>query len=213
MIRKLLIIDDHEIFSNGLKMILEDKLKVEVLHSFSSGRDAFNFLRSYGEVDLVILDLNMPEMDGFKFLENIKKARPQQKILVVSLHHLSTHIKKCNELGADGFIQKDASLERLLEASQTVMKGKKFFFEPTTNDPLKLSDGFKTIFKLSPTEIKIITLFLDQKNNREVSEIMNLSYLTVKTHRKNIYRKMDVHNISGIISKWKEMMDNTFRFY
>ncbi|MGY6523272.1 MAG: response regulator [Mongoliitalea sp.] len=201
---RIIIIDDHEIFSNGLRMILENRLPLKVVKSFCKGGEALDYLAFDGALDLVILDLNMPGMDGFTFLQKMQSIRPQQKVLVVSMHYTISHIEKCKELGASGFVKKDESLEKLLKVVTLLMQGKHFFDEPSENrQEIDVSKELKSQYKLSPTEIKIIGHLLDQKENKEIADAMNLSYLTIKTHRKNIYRKLGVHNIAGIVAIWK----------
>lgn len=201
---RIIIVDDHEIFSNGLRMILENRLLLKVVKSFCKGEEALDYLAFEGTLDLIILDLNMPGMDGFTFLQKMKSIRPQQKVLVVSMHHTISHIEKCKELGASGFVKKDESLEKLLQVVTLLMQGQQFFDEPSENrQETDVSKELKSQYKLSPTEIKIIGHLLDQKENKEIADAMNLSYLTIKTHRKNIYRKLGVHNIAGIVAIWK----------
>jgi len=201
---RICIVDDHEIFSNGLRMILENRLPSKVVKSFSKGEQALDYLAFEGGLDLIILDLNMPGMDGFTFLQEMQRIRPQQKVLVVSMHHTISHIEKCKDLGASGFVKKDESLEKLLRVVTLLLEGKHFFDEPSENKhATDVSKELKSQYKLSPTEIKIIGHLLDQKENKEIADEMNLSYLTIKTHRKNIYRKLGVHNIAGVVAIWK----------
>jgi DNA-binding NarL/FixJ family response regulator len=205
---KICIIDDHEIFSNGLKLILENKLPVTVIYSFCKATEALSFFESNGPVELIILDLNMPDMDGFSFLEKIKRIHPMQKVLVISMHHTNSHVDRCKSLGASGFIKKDDSLEKLLHTAKQVIQGNYYFDTNTLPvDDQNVSTVLKSKYKLSPTELKIIDLLLEQKENKEIADQLHLSYLTVKTHRKNIYRKLGVHSLAGIVAIWKDVVE------
>jgi DNA-binding NarL/FixJ family response regulator len=103
---QIVVIDDNEIFVDGLKFILESNLEVEVIASFGNGKDALNYFKEGGNANLILLDIYMPQMDGLEFLEYIQEENPGIKILVSSLNGSDTNIFLTRRLGAHGFIRK-----------------------------------------------------------------------------------------------------------
>lgn len=208
----IIIVDDHEIFSNGIKLILESNLAVEVIHHFENASEAMSYFQNGGEADLVMLDLYMPGITGFEFLEFCQAQEMELKILVVSMQSSDSNVSLCKKLGANGYIRKDSSLKEMIYAVKEVLNGKKHFpvtiSEPKSEDKIENALGkLCNSHKLSKAETKILDMLLEQKKNKEIAEELFLSPFTVKTHRKNIYRKFKVSSLAGIVGLLKEELE------
>lgn len=208
MKKSVLIVDDHELFAGGLKIILDSHPEFSFLGHFKNGKELVDFLENGTTVDLLILDLQMPLMDGMQVLPFMRRKFPQVAILVVSGNHTTANMELCKNLGALGFLGKDASLQVFRDALQAVSAGQ-FYFQEITREQQKLIpkngdlDRLRENFQLSPREMEIIQLILHQLETNEIADRLHLSPLTVKTHRKNIFSKLKVHNVAGLMGLLK----------
>ncbi len=203
MSKSVLIVDDHDLFAGGLKIILDSMSEFFFLGHYKNGKELVDFLETGKTVDLLILDLQMPLMDGMQVLPFMRRKFPQVGILVVSGNHTTANMELCKNLGALGFVGKDASLQVFRDALQAVSAGQ-FYFQEITREQQKLIpkngdlDRLRENFQLSPREMEIIQLILHQLQTNEIADRLHLSPLTVKTHRKNIFSKLKVHNVAGL---------------
>ena len=157
-----------------------------------------------GQVDLLVLDLNMPKMDGTQLMGYLHRNQSPVKVLVVSMHHSQSTMESVRKLGVKGYIGKDSSVSELLTAIDEVLKGNDYFNDAVTEEAsAPHEDHFGGIFGaygLSKREVEIIRLIINQYEGGEIADILHLSPLTVKTHRKNIFRKLGVRNLAGVFS-------------
>jgi DNA-binding NarL/FixJ family response regulator len=209
MKKSVLIVDDHELFAGGLKMILESLPEFSIMGHFRNGKELVDFLENEASVDLVVLDLQMPLMDGMQVLPYMRRKFPQKGILVVSGNHTTANMELCRNLGALGFVGKDSSLNVFRDALQAVAVGKTYFQEISIHQQKQVRENgglerIREAYQLSPREMEIIQLILHQLETREIAEKLHLSPLTVKTHRKNIFSKLKVHNVAGLIGLIRE---------
>ncbi|MFD2201162.1 response regulator [Shivajiella indica] len=209
----ILVLDEHEIFAEGIKLILENNLDVEVRYRFLNGENVLNYFKEVGQADLILLDLNLTQMDSLEFMELLQEEKPGLKILATSNQQSDAKIFLTRKLGAKGFIGKDSNLKDMLIAVKEVLQGD--FYFPEEGKSLGgsldiMEEVIKNLckrFELSRSEIKIMNLILDRKNNKEIAHELYLSPLTVKNHRKNIYRKFGVQNLAGILIILKEELE------
>ena len=146
----------------------------------------------------------MPVMDGVQLLTYLQRNFKKVNILIVSMHKTESSISLCKKLGAKGFISKDANLQLLLNAVEVIMDGGEYFqevFQEVSDEP---GSGFyerlMMEYNLTKREVDIIQLILNQYESNEIAEKLFLSPLTIKTHRKNIFRKLGVRNLTGLVA-------------
>lgn len=208
MSTQIIIADDHELFASGLHNLISTNPNIKVLAHFRNGKEVLTYLESGKKADVLILDLNMPVMDGLQLLGYLQRDYPALKKLVISMHQTASSISLCKNLGADGFIGKDTSLDVMLNALNVIMEGGKFFQKSSQEVFDSEGKGFyeklNHHYKLSKREVDIIQLILNQYESSEIADKLNLSPLTVKTHRKNIFRKLGVRNLAGLVALVKD---------
>ncbi len=200
----VLLADDHQLFAVGIKKILALIPEFELIGTVENGKEVILFLENNQNVDVLVLDLNMPLMDGIQVLSYLRRKYPELKKLILSSEHTRSKMEVCKNLGAHGFIGKDSCFESFREALMKVTNGIEYFqpvaesnniFNGHWNCPYQ---KLRIEFGLSERETEIIQLIINQLETKEIAERLHLSPLTVKTHRKNIYSKLKVHNVAGL---------------
>lgn len=197
---KILILDDHSLFSQGLGKILMDHFDGLKLDVYSSIQNLNSAQVDLSSLDIFISDIELPGEDVFELLSTIKVAHPALPILIISMHNKLSVIKKCKELKVQGYILKDDH-ELVMEAVESLLINKDFYSEKVLKT-LSILNRKGNI--LSPKEEEIISLLANGKNNNEISEMLFISYNTVKSHRKNISRKLELTTNAEIIKYYFE---------
>jgi DNA-binding NarL/FixJ family response regulator len=203
---QIIIADDHPLIVEGIRMVLDEMKNTRMLKWVCNGRQLIDELRST-DVDMVLLDLNMPKLDGIDCLKIIKTDFPKVKVIVLTNYNQPELIKEIKELGAQGFLLKNDSTTHLKEAINTVVKGNTWF--PVADVPLNggspfFTDSFMKKYQLTKQEVEIIRLIIAGIPTREIGERLFVSEFTINAHRRNICRKLNVHTPVGLINFAKE---------
>ncbi|BAV08605.1 two component transcriptional regulator, LuxR family [Filimonas lacunae] len=206
MPNRLIIADDHQILIDGLTVALNSTGLWELLPPVNNGKQLLDRLSDV-DVDLVLLDLNMPEMDGIKALEAIKQIYPHVKVLILTNYGQITVQQEVRRMGAEGYLLKNSPIAVLQEAIREILAGETYFL--AIDEPVKVGnalflDDFMKKFQLTRREVEIIKMIGLELTSREISDRLFISELTVSTHRKNILRKLSVKNIAGVINFARE---------
>jgi DNA-binding NarL/FixJ family response regulator len=186
------IVDDHQLFADAIKNVLPIYGTIKSIVTFNTGKQLYTHLET-NSLDLILLDLGIRDGDnGFEILKEVKYRRPQIKIIVVSMHTQQEYVSRVQELGGNGYVPKDAGAKILKDVITSVF---------TTDTFCNASNAAycNPFNNLSPTENRIATLIIKGKSNKEIAEELNRSKETIDTHRKRIYRKLDVHSIVQFI--------------
>ena len=192
---KVLIIDDHKIFGEGLASILES-IKIKSVRVFQDPKKALDHLNKFKDIDLVFTDINMPEFNGFKMCEELRLKHKKIKTIVMSMYDDKRIKQQALKSGADIYLTKTATKEEISLAIKNCFNNKKYIYK--TKKSSTIDDNFTIKYKLTTREREIISEILDEKSNKEIAEILNISKRTVESHRKNIALKLDVKNSIGI---------------
>ncbi len=199
---KILIADDHDIVLEGYLSILSALTNIEVVGKANNGIQVLQMLQS-NKIDILLMDLNMPQMNGIEATEKVKIQFPNVKILILTMLSDSIHIKKLIDLGVDGYLLKNSDKITLIKAIESVFDGKSFFDGEVTKTILnrykqKIEIDDEEVF-LSERELEIITLIAQGLSTLEIAEKLFISPHTVKTHRKNINFKLGIHNPAELL--------------
>jgi len=203
--KKVIIIDDHKLFTNGLSTILES-IGLRVMSTFENGKKAILYLQN-NEVDIVFSDINMPEMDGLKLCKRLKRDKVKAKIIILSMYEDPNIIKEAFDCGASAYLSKNTEKEEIIKAIEKSLDNKKYVNKrllkkkEEEEEEEEEEDTFTLKYKLTLREREVLQLLLDEEGNRQIGEILNISTRTVETHRKNIMLKLDVKNNIGLIKK------------
>jgi DNA-binding NarL/FixJ family response regulator len=201
--KKVIIIDDHKLFTNGLSSILES-IGLRVMSTFQNGKEAFLYLQN-NEIDIVFTDINMPEMDGLKLCKRLKRDKVKAKIIILSMYENPNIIKEAFDCGASAYLSKNTEKEEIIKAIEKSLNNKKYvnkrLLKKKEREEEEEEDTFTLKYKLTLREREILQLLLDEENNRQIGKSLDISTRTVETHRRNIMLKLDVKNNIGLIKK------------
>ena len=190
----VMIVDDHKMIREGLKRILEFEGEVQVIEEADNGQDCLNKLKT-AKPDIILLDINMPVMNGIETLQSLKKKRKKYKVLMLTVHNEVEYLLKAVDIGIDGYLLKDADSNELKRAITSVSSGEKFIqpsLIPLLNSKLIARDLDKEkLEKLSSREIEVLKLVSVGMFNKEIGKKLDISERTVKNHMSNIFKKIE----------------------
>ncbi len=204
MKRRVLIADDHKIFREGLKALLESREGIQVLGEAENGRTLTKMTRQL-RPDLVIIDVAMPEMNGIEATRQLREIDAGIKVLALSMHSDSRFVTQMLKAGANGYLLKDCAFNELAEAIQTVFQNRVYLSPGITDLVVKAylensadeADPDKP-GALTAREREILQLVAEGKNTQEIADLLNFSGKTVDTHRRQIMKKLDLHSIAEL---------------
>ena len=204
--KKVIIIDDHKLFTNGFTSILES-IDLRVMSTFENGREAVIYLQN-NEIDIVFSDINMPEMDGLQLCKRLKRDKVKTKIIILSMYEDPNIIKEALDCGASAYLSKNTDKEEIIKAIKISLDNKKYVNKRLLKkkkreeeEEEEEEDTFTLKYKLTLREREVLQLLLDESSNKQIGKSLNISTRTVETHRKNIMLKFEVKNNTGLIKK------------
>ncbi len=207
---RTILVDDHKLVRAGIRMLLSNIPEVEVVAEANSGAEA---LRLIGDLhpDLVLMDIALPDTTGLKVTEKIKQEYPATKVIILSMHVNEEYVLQAMQIGASGYLLKDSSTVELDLAIKAIISGEAYLspvvsrfiidnYSRRTNSGDKggpaESKGEKA---LSPRKREIIKLIATGCTTKEIAQKLNVSINTVDTHRVQIMRELDIHDIAGLV--------------
>ena len=195
MSTKVMLVDDHALIREGIKQLLEFDGSIDVIEQASDGAECLEKLQPVLP-DILLLDINMPNVNGIEVLEEIKKKNIPVKVLMLTVHSEVEYLVQAVDIGANGYILKDSGSEELKKAIQSVMEGDSYIqpsLIPSLNSRLVNRDIDKEkIAALTKREMEILTQIAGGMFNKEIAMNLNISERTVKNHISNIFKKIDV---------------------
>lgn len=191
-----ILVDDHRLFAEGLEKLLSASGHFKIMTKFHNPKSLLEKIHTLNP-ELLILDIDMPDMSGIDVIRRVRHNNSSVKIVMLSMHEENVYLQEASSLGADGFLNKSAESSFIIESLQKICSGEKLF--PKFKRPEFISDS-----PLSDRETHVLRLLAKGKTNEEIADEINLSHLTIKTHRRNMMRKMEVSNVAELISKAME---------
>ena len=201
---RVLIADDHQMLREGIIAMILGSSEIEIVGQAANGIEVLNMLEKT-EVDVLLLDINMPHMDGVETCKKVHKLYPLVNVIALTMYDEGALITKMVRNGAKGYILKNTGKEKLTAAIRTVYNGKNFFSDSVKDalfmsmSPVLKSNSGAFIPKLTKREKEIITLVINEFTTAEIAEKLFISVKTVETHRKNLLQKLNVRNTAGLV--------------
>ncbi len=201
----IILADDHEIFLESLSALVSSEDNLEIQSKAQNGKELIEQVKE-NQPDLCIVDMDMPEMNGLQASESLLRIYPELRIMILTMHKEKSLIKKMMSLGIKGYLLKTCDKEEFIFAINQILKNKTYFSDEVIETIVK-DDAYEThgspdiskIATLSDREKEVIQLLCDGLNNKQIADKLFVSHKTIDNHRTNIMRKIDVHNIVGLI--------------
>lgn len=193
---KVFIVDDHYMVVEGIRSLLQHEDSIEWMGHAMTASSCLAFLKQ-NEVDVVLMDINLPDKSGIELCIEVKKAFPAVFILGLSTFNQQSFIQKMMENGASGYLLKNASQDELMEGIQEVMKGKVYLSLEAAQSLRQSAETPAPV--LTRREKEILELIAEGMTNNEIAQKLFISVSTVDTHRKNLLAKFEAKNIAALI--------------
>jgi len=203
---KLILVDDHKMVREGLKNFIADNPDFEIVAEAENGLDCLDQLKSV-ETDIVLTDLNMPEMDGLELTKSLKQQHPEIKVIALTMMEDSQHIKQMLVEGAMGYLLKNCKEQELTLAIKNVYNGGTYYAPEVTQIILNsirrvkpnIPSRIVTRMPLTVREKEVLYLILKEHSNQEIAEKLFISVRTVDAHKRNLLDKTGSKNLAGMI--------------
>lgn len=201
---KILLADDHKIVRDGIKLMLEPQAGIDVVDEAENGKQVLSKIENQ-VIDLIIMDINMPEMDGIQATKTLKEKYPELKVLALTMSNDDLHIRQMIQAGASGYIMKSAGRNELKEAILAIMDGKHYFSDEATQSIMldlvkgKGKSSTPDPIHITDRELEILELIVKEFTNQEIAEKLYISSRTVDAHRRNLLQKTGARNTAGLV--------------
>lgn len=201
----LLIADDHPVVRRGIRDIIQAESTFRVIKEAGEGQSALKYIREL-QPDLALLDIEMPQMDGFSIAKTVRDENLPVRLLFMTMHKDENTFNKALDLGINGFVLKENAVTDIVKAIHTVLDGK-YYFSPSLSDLMmrrssgqqSASESTDPVAQLTPTERKILKLIASQKTTKTIAKELFNSPKTIEKHRSNICSKLDLHGAYALL--------------
>jgi DNA-binding NarL/FixJ family response regulator len=201
---KLAIIDDHQVVINGLKAMLAHHSNVEIIYTATSGTELLQKLE-FQQPDVILLDIQMPEINGIDLCKQITKQYPAIKVIAFSSFDNTHYVKQILRSGASGYMLKNTDQQTIILAIEKVMEGEEYIDEAIQKILLResITGQRRSIYEIPLTkrEKEILKLIAEEHTNQEIADKLFVSLRTVETHRLNITQKLGIKNTAGLVKE------------
>jgi two-component system response regulator NreC len=202
---RILLTDDHTLFRQGIKTLLSAEADLDIVGEAANGTEAVEKVSEL-RPDLVLMDIGMPGLSSFEATRQIKKVRPDTKVLFLTMYDDEDYLVQCMEVGASGYVLKDSPAQQLLAAIRDVHRGGSYLSPRMLS---QLVDDFRSRIKsahrqprfatLTTREKEILKFLAEGESVKEIASGLNLSVKTVEAHKFNLMRKLDIHNKAHLV--------------
>lgn len=199
---KVFLTDDHQLILDGLQSLLAQTTDFEVIATARNGREALQKVPIL-KPELVLMDLDMPKLNGMEATRELKVQCPEVKVVILSMHLEQSLVRRLTEIGADGYMVKDSDREEFLHGLRLVMQGKRYYsslitqalIEESSMPPSKITLNLK----LSDRELEVLRRLVEGYSSKEIASDLDLGIETIHTYRKSLLRKLNARNVAHLV--------------
>ena len=202
---RIMLVDDHRIFRDGIRSLLNDESDIEIVAEAASGPEALEKLREL-QPDVLLLDISMQGMSGIDLANIVSQSYPDLKMMVLSMHTDEEFVLNASRAGVKGYLPKDTSKDELLEAIRTISRGGEFYSKMVSEHfmksflrKIKTDQAVLEKEDLTPRELEILKLAAGGMSNKEIAEKLCISSKTVDTHKNHIMQKLHLKNATELV--------------
>ena len=206
---RILIADDHAMFADGISSILEAEDNIQVVGQCLDGPSTIQFLEKESNIDILLLDVNLPGMSGIEVCKKVVSDFKATKVLAISMFNEESFVTEILNNGAMGYILKNTGREELLKAINTILGGKSYFSKDVTETIMKSlmkhrtgrngEESKKPLPKISRREKEVLDLIIKEHTTQEIAKQLFISLKTVESHRSNLLSKLNARNTAGLV--------------
>lgn len=205
---EVLLADDHALVRQGLRALLKNEEHIEIVSEAEDGHKALaqveELIKLCEAPQIAIIDISMPLLNGLEVTRRLKKVSPKTKVILLSMYKTEEHAREAVKAGAWGYVLKEEAVGKLIEAIHTVMKGDYYFASPILKTiissmyqrPESHTPGYES---LTPREREILQLIAEGYTSKEMAKILFRSVETIRSHRANMMKKLDIHNVTDLV--------------
>ena len=192
------VCDDHDLILKSIFNLLKDIPKIRKITESNSKKDLLDFIRK-NPVEVLILDVNLKGENMLRSLPDIKKIRPESKLILLTTYDSPSIVKEAMDLDVDGFVSKNTNKEELTFCIEQVLEGKRYVSRERRKE-FVFKDNFELLQQLTEREIEVLKCLTKGYTNKRIADELNISILTVQTHRKNMYSKLNLRGVNELVS-------------
>lgn len=203
---RVMIADDHNMFVEGIESILEGHELIQVVSKCYTGTEVFEKM-PLAHPDVILLDINLPGLNGLEVCQKLSKEYPAVKVLALSMHNEESFVTEILKYGAQGYILKNTGKKELIAAIETIYRGQSYFSEEVTETIMKSlvnqRSGTRKSATLTPKisrrEKDVLELIMKEHTTQEIADTLFISLKTVESHRRSLLTKLGVRNTAGLV--------------
>jgi DNA-binding NarL/FixJ family response regulator len=202
---RVLLTDDHTLFRNGIRTLLDAESDIEIVGEAANGTESVDKIGPL-RPDIVLMDIGMPGLSSFEAARQIKKIRPETKVLFLTMYDDEDYLVECMEVGGSGYVLKDSPTQQLLLAIRDIYRGGSYLSPKMLS---QLVDDFRSRIKttsrqprfatLTPREKEVLKFLAEGDSVKDIAQHLNLSVKTIEAHKFNLMRKLDIHNKAQLV--------------
>jgi two-component system response regulator NreC len=199
----VLLVDDHPFVREGIRSFLSEQPGFQVVAEASSGDEALRLAQQH-QPDFILLDINMPGINGLEAVGQLRRLAPDAKILILTVHNSREYVLHVARSGAHGYILKEAPPEELLQAIKAIQQGQRYYSPAVAGYVFdeyehKAKKGDRPGVTLTPREVEVLILTAKGKSIKEMADALNITAATVQTYRVRIMEKLGIHHVAGLV--------------
>ncbi len=204
---RIIIADDHKVLLDGFNMIFKDQAHIHVVATACHGLEVLDLLTVHEDIDIVMLDINMPQLNGIETCRKIAKQYPEVKVVTISMYKQASYVKRMKSYGAKAYLLKDDTAEEMITAIETVHAGKEYYSNQLLGLLMNqvLYEPKDVLPTVSDREKEVLVLISEGYSNKAISAQLFLSVHTVDSHRKNLISKFNVKNTAELVKKTMDL--------
>lgn len=200
---RVLLADNHTLVRAGLRALLQNIEGIQVIAEAGDGREALRLIAEH-QPDVVLMDIAMPEMNGLEATAHVVKEFPQVRVIMLSMHANEEYVLQALRIGAMGYLLKDAGISELELAIKAISQGETYLSPAVSKHVVanylqRVGNEPSSLEQLTSRQREILQLIAEGKSTKEIAELLYISVKTVETHRMQLMKRLDIHDVAGLV--------------